>query len=344
MGNKFWQVYLKVVRWILYIISLLLIVLWCYLVKYNETDPYSKAKQVIGWFNNHKINNIMEYLNLEYEDSKKIYDFLDSNILKGKYSYEQSSNTNNQITYNLILNDQVVGNFVIESVTLKYARNISEYNIANINILNEYLTNYTFIVPHGSMIIINNKNLLKDYLITENEIPSRLEAIHKYSNIDAMDQYEVPLYLEPNVEICKDGKSINYVKINNEYQYIYNDNQELLTELSTKIEEFAKKYARFVMAENEFSSITPYLVKKSNAYSMLKAISYSNVTLTNHTAIKFDEIKINNMRLLNEDAFMVEVQFTYSYYFGRQYREYPTHLTLYYVKSNNNWLIVDINT
>ena len=107
---------------------------------------------------------------------------------------------------------------------------------------------------------------------------------------------------------------------------------------------WCQNYTRYVLKEAYFGDIAGMVVSNSETYKLLRGVSNTNLWSGNHTPTEFGEIKFDNMEVFSDNAFKVDIHYTYSFDAEVGHQEDEANLTLYMLNENGNWKILKLNT
>lgn len=349
MSEKFWKIYKIYVITFAIIISGLFITLWLFLASFEKSEPTNVVMNVIGYFESQKINKIKKYIKIKNEEinTKEIIDeVILEKINKKNFSYEKvSSNNEHELKYTINADDSKIATIVLKLNDKKGLFNLNRWDVLRIDDLLPEERTINIIAPKGYDIYLYDTLLQSSYLTDANYLTPELINIKKYAEVDSLNKYTIEgIYEEPNIKSLFNNQEIEVIKKDDDYFVKFASNENILNEQSEYIKKFCINYTRYVINEQSFNSISSYVISSSNAYKFLKSITNSNKWMGNHTKAEFSEINLKNMQMYNENAFSIDVNYSYSYKVMNKDKKYDTNLTLYLVKQNNEWKIADLTT
>lgn len=349
MSKKFWKIYKIFVVAFLTFTLCLFVTLWLFLSSFEASEPTNLVADVVSFFENNNTKKIKKYLSYKesiFNTEKIIDELINTKLNKKEYHYEKTPKDNDKELKYLIKS----GTEKIATVTLtlnqkKGMFNLNRWDISSItDLLGEEKT-IDVIAPKNYDIYLNDVLIPTTYLKDENYLTSELTNINKYIKVSPLNKYIIKgLYNEPILKSIVDDKNIEIIQKENTYFVKFKGNNKLQEELKEYIENFCKNYTRYVVNEQGFGTISSYVIPSSKAYTFLRDVAGSNNWMGNHTPTEFTELIFENMQMYNDEAFSIDVKYTYSYKVLGKEKNFDALLTLYMVKQNNKWLIADLNT
>ena len=349
--SKFWKIY----RASMLVLAVLAItvwaILWLFLDSYEKSQPANVADDVITWVEEKNVNRLLRYVKVDNKDAnpeETLKAILKTRIASGKfeYRYDSVNSTDDKPVY-VITKDKK--DFAKINLYLSHRRGIFNSKVWLIKSIDGLLGDehdISIVVPSNVEEVQINGLILNDkYIKDKDSYPSDLANVVKYVDLPAMYRYEVKgVYGEPFIQVIVKGNKAILSSEEYEYVYPYYENEELFNATKKRLNDFIVNYTRYVECERGFGAVSPYLLYGSKAYSFLSVIQKTNIWVANHTASKFSDISYSNMKVYSDSAFSIEAKYTFEFKTGSGKRTYDSKLTLYLVKKNGTWYVVDMTT
>lgn len=326
----------------LLIISIVLVWLWSYLEKYENSTPQHYIDEFIELLYNDDISEVMTNAGVEKttffnaSDYKKyITDTLGNDISaivtyevgeeSGKKLYELSSNAKDAIRIELTEekngSDDGFSSYTVKHIDISYNEMIIRAP--------EYVT------------VLANGIKLTDKYETESIAKSNFLHVKDKSFIPKFNEYKISGFIHsPIIEVDKLDKS--RYKIDGESDItitIYPPTDE-----KSKIEAIAsnaaKSYAKFISKDGSFSDYAKYLLKESEYYNIVRG--FDNNWYIEHDGFGFESFSVQNVIEYSQKAYSAEVKFDYVIKRKNIRRVYNTNYKISFIKVGDSYKIVNL--
>lgn len=346
MKSKFWKFYRIMILVLLLISICVWTILWFFLDSYEKGTPENYIKNVVSLFNDKKYNDIASKVVVENKDvyGEKTISIMLKDVLKSKYDYRVKNKNKN--IYSIIDKDKKE----VAEVTLKVSKKNGMFktkiwDVESIKGILGKSSDITIDVPIDSKVYINNKIVGNDRIKENDVVPSKLENVKEVVETPLHQYYLINgIYPNTKVEVKYNDKKIELSNEENIYSYKYLEDEKLLNSVKPRMNSIVENYTRYVVAEQGFGSLSPYLVRNTKAYTFLSKIASTNLWSGNHTRSVLSEIEYKNMEVYNENVFVVDASYSYSYTVYSGKKDFDSTITLYMIKKDNNWYLGDLNT
>ena len=349
--SKFWRFYRIGMLVLLAITLVVWTILWLFLDSYEKSQPANVIDDVISWVEDKNVNRLLKYVkvdNKEANPEEALKATLKTRIAGGKfdYRYDTVNGTEDKPVYVITKDKKDFGRV---ELYLSHRRGLFNAKVWLIKKIDGFLgdpQDVSIVVPANVEEVKINELLLKEKDIKDkNSYPSDLANMAKYADLPAMYRYEVKgVYGEPFIQVIVKGNRALLSSEDYEYVYPYYENEEIFNSVKKRMNDFIINYTRYVECERGFGVVSPYLLYGSKAYSFLSVIQKTNIWVANHTASKFSNIEYDNMKTYSDNAFSIEARYTFEFKTASGKRTFNSKLTLYLVKKNGTWYVVDMNT
>ena len=346
------KIYKKIVITFLVLILITFITFWLFLDAYEKSQPFYKVDYIITNITNNKSKKIvdnLEVINKNINTSKKIETMLNKKY-KGKtitYTKNYQKFKKDKPVYDLLIDNKIIGTVYLKENGTSKVFKLTKWKINKIENLLGTSKTINIIAPNNYEVYVDDYKLKDSDISDPNYQTEEIKILNKFASLESINYYLVKgIYDNANIYGILDKKKTTAINDSesNLYKIGFAENKELLDNQKDYLTNIIKNYTRYVVNEQDFTSINKYLIYPSNTYTVLKNIGLTNVWLKNHTPTTFSEIKYSNMKVYGDNAYSIMVTYTYSYIVNGSKKEFPTTITLYMVKKNNTWLVASLKT
>lgn len=346
----FWKIYGVIVILAVAISVTILIILWNFLSAYEKSQPKYEMEKVMELFKNNNSDELMKHMTYAesvFENNDMLVKYVDSTLSEGQWEYIQKAGayTKNTPVYTVTKDGTAVTTVTLSKSSDKDNFGMDKWELQNVDGILSAKEDYEVLAPSNSEVYINGIKVTSDYIKEKDIAISDLANSAKYVTVPTMVKYSIPgLITKP--EITAIGgiyKSQLTATNNNDHsiKFAFESNQDFNTSQEARIIDITKIYGNYVTNDVKFSSISPYVISSSNAYSFLKSISQINIWYSAHSSPQFNNLTVSNYRMYTDSCYSCDVSFTLTFVTAQKTFEYPTNLRYYFVKINNGWYIAD---
>lgn len=349
--NIYWKIYGVIVILAVAISVTLLIILWNFLSAYEKSQPKYEMEKVLDLFKNSNSNELMKNMTYEesaFENSDMIIKYVDSVLTDGQWEYIQKAGayTKNTPVYNVTKDGTVVATVTLTKSSKKGSFGIKKWEIQNVDGVLSAKEDYEILAPTNSEVYINGIKVTSDYIKEKDIAVSDLANAAKYVTVPTMVKYSISgLITKPEITAIGGSYKSQLTATNDtdhSMKFAFESNQDFNNSQEARIIEFTKIYGNYVTNDVKFSSISPYVISNSHAYTFLKSISQVNIWYSEHTRPEFKNLTVSNYQIYTDSCYSCDVSFTLTLVTPQKTIEYPTNLRYYFVKTNKGWYIADL--
>jgi len=359
----------------LIIFTLLLIILgivflvyvWNSMIIYERSLPenYIKYLGTSGKLSENIDFKISDYEEKNVNIEKSIKKIYKSDDLVIKKNNSDKNNDENIVTYDVIVNDNVINKVSLKNIntyTKMAILTINEWEIEKIeNNFENGIYNYEISVPQDYIVLVNDNILKNKDIIKEGDVEG-LERLTDHIEINKSKTYAVNgLVNEPEIKITD--------KNNKEIEFEIKDNKIIVGKDFKEIKKYddAKKYIKdnfdiMALAENwslfltddlkgayhGFYLLTPYLIENTYMYEMAYGWSHNvDITFVSSHYLKnpvFTNERLENFVIYNDNAFSCEVYLEKNMVVSGKDKVDIMHDRLYFIYYEGSYKLVNMES
>jgi len=359
----------------LIIFTLLLIILgivflvyvWNSMIIYERSLPenYIKYLGTSGKLSENIDFKISDYEEKNVNIEKSIKKIYKSDDLVIKKNNSDKNNDENIVTYDVIVNDNVINKVSLKNIntyTKMAILTINEWEIEKIeNNFENGIYNYEISVPQDYIVLVNDNILKNKDIIKEGDVEG-LERLTDHIEINKSKTYAVNgLVNEPKIKITD--------KNNKEIEFEIKDNKIIVGKDFKEIKKYddAKKYIKdnfdiMALAENwslfltddlkgayhGFYLLTPYLIENTYMYEMAYGWSHNvDITFVSSHYLKnpvFTNERLENFVIYNDNAFSCEVYLEKNMVVSGKDKVDIMHDRLYFIYYEGSYKLVNMES
>ena len=303
------------------------------LVLYENSDLEKYiANLVVDIASDAKRGKITNYIDIskqsvsKYEDTNTSIKEAYANIFRtSEITYELVKNdNNNEPIYDIYADKKLLFQIYLEhngDIHRMGLLTFPNWEIKKVKLPNNRGVYYYDIYVLDGYEVKVNGNVIPISLGESSELDKDLEELGRYTTLPKVVKYEInDLTTEPEIKVLDNNKEVEQTVINNNvYAYeLYktDDVSELQSKLVKEIEvlEIAKMWSKFLTDDlagsyHGYSTIKNYLIEDTHLWDMAYNWAH-NVDITfvsNHILVGFENERISNCVLYNENAFSCDV-------------------------------------
>lgn len=359
----------------LIIFTLLLIILgivflvyvWNSMIIYERSLPenYIKYLGTSGKLSENIDFKISDYEEKNVNIEKSIKKIYKSDDLVIKKNNSDKNNDEDIVTYDVIVNDNVINKVSLKNIntyTKMAILTINEWEIEKIeNNFENGIYNYEISVPEDYIVLVNDNILKNKDIIKEGDVEG-LERLTDHIEINKSKTYRVNgLVNEPEIKITD--------KNNKEIEFEIKDNKIVVGKDFKEIKKYddAKKYIKdnfdiMALAENwslfltddlkgdyhGFYLLTPYLIENTYMYEMAYGWSHNvDITFVSSHYLKnpvFTNERLENFVIYNDNAFSCEVYLEKNMVVSGKDKVDIMHDRLYFIYYEGSYKLVNMES
>lgn len=352
MKTKFWKIYSLVTGLAVIACIAVFIVLWTFLSSYEKAQPEHTAEAVVTMFQNLDVDQIMSHYSnhtkfSDDEQTKK--EAIRKHIQGSEYTYSKkmSQYTTASPAYSIKADGKEIAVLRLAQSDKRASYNSVIWTIADIDLGFSTEGHFEIIAPSDYTVTVNGSTLTTDSIVESGINSSDLENVIKYTQVPLLVKYRVEnSFINPDIKCVGSVSSKELIpEINkNVYKYDYETDDTVIAQNSDNIKKFITNYTKYMYTEADFSSISGSVISNSKAYEFLRYITYTNIWFADHSSLTIGDIHLSNVKQYSPLCYSVEADYTYDVVMAGNNYNYPTKITLYYVKTGNSWKIADLQT
>ncbi|MCR5228528.1 MAG: hypothetical protein K6D03_00210 [Solobacterium sp.] len=201
---------------------------------------------------------------------------------------------------------------------------------------------YQFDVIGNTTFAINNIKVTSQYA-KENGIPAVFEDSGFESLMPSVNRYEIPNFIDaPEIQLSDPGYIAVRDYSGNRFYIGPRTDNELFTEYAKEIEATAVAYCKYITEDGYLYDLRQHLVEGTDFDTAIR--SFDNGWFSNHDSIEFQNMVIDNVISLGDDAFIGEISFDYVVTAGTNVKTYSSAYQMYFVRQRNKWKTINIYT
>lgn len=211
------------------------------------------------------------------------------------------------------------------------------------------LSGLTIRAPSHASVTVNGTTLTDEYQTGDATVSQQFPILRDSSRMPTETVYQIDgLILEP--QLALEGKTeadYHLARSKDTAEFTMLPTTSVRQQYEALALETAQVYAKFISHDAQFTDLEKYLYKDTDFYSAIR--SFSNKWYSSHTGVRFEDLTVNNTVEYSPDHFSSEVSFDYVVYRGNaakpsQEWHYPTKYRLYFLRTNDNWKAVEIDS
>jgi hypothetical protein len=358
MDNKmekkkvFWKIYITVYSAIILVVVIGWIVLWSFLNAYEKSQPEQEVNKIVEEFTRDNVDFLMYYINDEpsnLENDEMIRNYISNKIGEGNWEFnkELGAYTKESPVYQLKKDGNKVAVVYLSKQDTKGAFRTPKWQLEKVDGIFSEAMDYEIKVPKGSKVSVNGFDLDASYIVEDDAVCENLGNVTKYIDTPKMTIYKVyGLLLKPEITALGPIYS-NCLEVekeeDNRIEYAFEQNDSFIQSQEERIKEITRLYGNYVTNDIRFSSLSPYILSGSYAYSYLRKLVEANMWYAPHSSTEFQNMTVFNYQIYSDICFSCEVTFKHVVHRNSQDFEYPTHLKYIFVKSSGTWYVADIS-
>lgn len=341
-------------RWMLIIAAIclcivlgVLVFLWSYLEDYEKHTPKYYATQYIELLKKEDYAGAMKLIGIEETALVSTDDF--AAYMKEVFSdgfenvkiYEASQEDDDTRTCNIYVGNTKRLSLGFTDSGKKSRHHFTEWKFSLQNLPN---TDYVITAPAFVGVRVN------DHLLTKEQAASEQVAYQEYTGMS--DAAEAPqevtyhvsgLLRQPQVTaVLSDGKQYetNISLEGNRFTINVVPEASDQKEFTQMAIEDAKTYAKFITKDATFTQLSKRLYPDTEFYRNMS--SFYNGWYNKHENHGFENIKTENLWLLDEDAFLIDVSFQYYVIKSNKRHDFQANYTMAYRNTDKGWRLVGL--
>ena len=366
--KKLYQKSLIIFTLLLIILGIVFLVyVWNSMIIYERSLPenYIKYLGTSGKLSENIDFKISDYEEKNVNIEKSIKKIYKSDDLVIKKNNSDKNNDENIVTYDVIVNDNVINKVSLKNIntyTKMAILTINEWEIEKIeNNFENGIYNYEISVPQDYIVLVNDNILKNKDIIKEGDVEG-LERLTDHIEINKSKTYAVNgLVNEPEIKITD--------KNNKEIEFEIKDNKIIVGKDFKEIKKYddAKKYIKdnfdiMALAENwslfltddlkgayhGFYLLTPYLIENTYMYEMAYGWSHNvDITFVSSHYLKnpvFTNERLENFVIYNDNAFSCEVYLEKNMVVSGKDKVDIMHDRLYFIYYEGSYKLVNMES
>lgn len=189
---------------------------------------------------------------------------------------------------------------------------------------------------------INGIDITEAYHHEADKKPSAFEELGIDKKLPSVTRYYISSFVD-SPEIAANSSEYEVVRDYSSDQYYIGKkaDEKKLSEYSNKIKDTAIAYCKFITRDGTFYELKQHLYPNTNFY---KAIAgFDNQWFSNHDTIEFQNLSVDNILPIGENAFVGSITFDYIVSAGAISKTYNNVYQLFFVKnSQNHWRLTNL--
>ncbi|MEG0570610.1 MAG: hypothetical protein RR497_03090 [Oscillospiraceae bacterium] len=328
-------------------IIVFLIGLWSYLADFEKNTPQNAVLDYVDLLKNEQYDKAFEVAGYKEDKSADLQGF--TNYIKEQFesgysdikAYDSTTSKSEHKEYEVYAaKKKALKIGLVESGELSRHK-FPKYKI---RILGIEPKKHEVIAP--SDISIFSNGVLQKPSETVATLPGLklFDAINDEKKRPTMQKFDILTTFDNPLLVAKraDGSEVAVKSIKNENSVVvYVDiSEELINEYSNMALDFSKNYAAFVSNDLKFKELAKDILKETSYYTDMSG--YYGGWYLKHNSHSYENLKASNLTLYNDNAFTVDVDFTYVIKRDAKAYNYDTKYTVCYVKDEGNWKVANL--
>ena len=319
--------------------------LWSYLKDFESHTPKHYAMEYIELLKKEDYTQAMELVNFKETELVSVSDFAD--YIKEMFPdgfndvkiYEISQENAGTRTCNIYTGNKKRFSLSFADTGKKSWHHFTEWKIFLQDLPD---TDYVITAPAFVNVKVNGHLLTAEQ--GEQTVRTEYTGMAEPSGAPQAVTYHVSgLLRQPQVTaVFPDGKQYEANISLEENQFTLNviPAAAVGEELTQTAIEDAKTYAQFITKDASFTQLSKCLYPNTEFYSNMS--SFYNGWYNKHEKNGFENIKSENLWLLDENAFVIDVSFDYYVVKSGKRHDFPTKYTLAYQNTEKGWKLVNL--
>lgn len=344
--SLFWKIYIGVVAVALIATLVVVIVLYNFLKAYEASQPEHCVENAVELLKSNS-DEVYDYLPEEVKTSLTMDEVkpMISAVLEGKeLSFKRKFVQGNKeaAVFTIKHDKEKIAEISLKKSDEKGSFDTTIWEIDRIDGLFKKIDAVSISAPEGYKIMADGKELGAENVVETKE--TKIGDLNANATVPKTITYQIKdIYKVPEIKCLGSITGQEIVNSGSGYNYIYGfeTNDNLLSEHKDRIDAIAENYVKYVTNDVRFSAISGYVLNDTKIYKSLSWVAESNVWYAKHSGVEFSEKTYSDFKVYNQDCFSCNVKFKY-YVIRSEKSEFPTDLTMYFVKRGNGWYIADM--
>ncbi|MBR3247186.1 MAG: hypothetical protein IKG03_02160 [Clostridiales bacterium] len=321
--------------------------------KYQASLPYHTAEEITQHFNDHDVDYILSNMTSNtsvtaFEDASVVRTYVEDLIDGKSFVYvETDSSREDEPEYYIKTDDGfLVARFELtedKSKNLPYGFKAWEKESLEFYTAASYSVNVS--APETYKVFVNGIELTEANLIGE-VVPSELtQYVEPYAEIPGTANYQVKgLYMKPVVtaeDYLGNACDCVYDSENDSYSVGFIKDFEGREELEEFAISFTSTFANYISQDASNYALDKYFPSGSQALSYIKRNS-SRELYTKHGSVSINNEEVKDCIVFSDDVVYMEVyveQWMQMYWGSDEPEVIPTDAHVYFVKTNDRWVV-----
>lgn len=321
----------------------LLVMLWSYLAKYEESTPQYYINQFLSAIEQNDFDLAMQKAEInpskfltKQDYQQYMYDMLGTDISaihiteesqnKDTLIYSLSSTSSKKITLELHKNTDTK-KFGADVYTIKQTLPLRSMKI---------------IAPENVQLKVNGQPLTDQEKLDEHIAVKSFDTLEDKALLPQLVTYQVDGFLyDPTVTVEGYGEGEFTLEKQDDVVTVSLPAKE---DIKKEIEAFAlqatKAYANFISQDATFSNFSQYLLKETSYYKSVRY--FDNSWYIEHDSAVFTNEKVTDTLAFSDNHFTTTVSFDYIVKKQRIKQTYPSKYKLSIIRQGNTWKIVNL--
>lgn len=325
--------------------------LWLALNDYESTMPVYVMARARDEFANKNYSDILEQSGSslsEFESKDFFNEYMTNKIADKEIEFVKKSGSSSTFpTYILSAGETNLATISLKEKTDKSKFGFKQYEVDLITDVISFDEEITIIAPSNATVFLNDIEVTEKWIVENNiEITKLKNVIEKLTEKPTLVKYKITgLISKPKINAIGFLENECEIIIDEEKKIAIasqNGNMEMIQKHEQLAIEVAKVYANFTSNDTEFSNLSKYLLKGMPLYRNLSILDVN--FYSQHDSFEFKNVETSNFLMYNDSCFSCEIKFDYCINRIAQNKNFvfPSDITLYFIKSDGNWLVGDL--
>lgn len=329
------------------------VLLFCFIKDYEQGQPKHVMEDIVSNFTEDSVGTLLgdDVATNEFESKDMVVRYLAECGKSGDVTYRKKPRDYSETTpvYELIVNKKAIAKVTL-AASKKNAFKFNVWAVGSVSIA-DYISGkeaavYTVAVPTGSKVSVNGIEVKDSYISDEKEFEPCKNIADYVNTTPTITEYEIKgLLFAPEVEVTYDGvKLINESKEDDTFNIVFGfpTDDSWASDNKEAVERVAQNYSLYIINKMDLATLTKDMTGKAKELvSDIPAIW----AFKKGGVASFDEIKISDCRKYSDTCYSVNVKFNMHVEWPNDStvdpKDYPTNLTLCYVKSDGKWKVAN---
>ena len=203
----------------------------------------------------------------------------------------------------------------------------------------------TLRVPSDARVLVNGVELTEDDVLSREPLePELFEWLPEGYSAPWLVSYKAEGVLSaPKVEILPPEGTVLEIDRDDALRHIEArayETGELADTISARMELVAKAYSTYISRDGTLYNLMQYLYPNTDFSARMTG--FDNQWYGTHYGYNFRDMEVSKLRHCAPDVIVGDISFVFEVTTGADTHDFPSHYTLLFVKTNSQWMLVDL--